>query len=277
MPLLDRGIHFETHGEASKPPVLLIMGLAVSSRAWDRLPEILARDFRVLVFDNRGTGKSSRRGFAYRMPQLADDAAAVVEAAGVDSAHVFGISMGGMIAQELALRHPSRVRSLALGCTLASWRRSVAPSLRMKWELLLLNLGRVTARRMGRLLVSEEWHARNPGAALAWFSRAEPTNLRCAVAQVMAVGRHDTRSRLAQIRAPTLVLTGDADRLIPMANSQALAAGIPGARLLVLRGAGHCFPLEQEEPTVRALAGHFLSAESGSAEQAAASRSETAT
>jgi len=78
MPLLDRGrhsIHYESIGDPAKPPVLLIMGLAVSSRAWDRLPALLARDFRVLVFDNRGTGRSARAGFAYRMGDLADDAA----------------------------------------------------------------------------------------------------------------------------------------------------------------------------------------------------------
>src|SRR5260370_14916333 len=99
MPLLDRGIYFEALGDARNPPLLLIMGLAVSSRAWDRLPEIMSKRFRVLVFDNRRTGRSSRRGFAYRMRDLADDAAAGHDAAGDTSPPVFGISMVGMIAQ----------------------------------------------------------------------------------------------------------------------------------------------------------------------------------
>src|SRR5438270_3518427 len=144
MPLLDRGrhrIHFESIGDPARPPVLLIMGLALSSRAWDRLPELLARDFHVLVFDNVGTGRSARRGFAYRMRDLADDAAAVLDAAGVRDAHVFGISMGGMIAQELALRHPERVRSLALGATIGSFRKGHRAPLRSGWDLLMLNLG----------------------------------------------------------------------------------------------------------------------------------------
>src|SRR3954462_1779707 len=171
MPLVDRGrhtIHYEALGDPAKPPVLLIMGLALSSRAWDRLPHHLARDFHVLVFDNLGTGKSARRGFAYRMRDLADDAAAVIESAGFASAHVFGISMGGMIAQELAIRHPERVRSLALGCTFASWRAGKPPAFGTKLDLLLMHLGRGTAERIARTLVSSEWHEKNPSATVEW-------------------------------------------------------------------------------------------------------------
>src|SRR5512146_1518301 len=161
MPLVDRPrhtIHYEEYGDRDKPPVLLIMGLAVSSRAWDRLPHLLARDFRVLAFDNVGTGRSAKRGFAYRMKALADDAVAVLDFACARSAHVFGISMGGMIAQEMAIRRPERVRSLALGCTFASWRKGMAPALGTKLDLILMNLGFATPARIGRVLVSAEFH-----------------------------------------------------------------------------------------------------------------------
>lgn len=265
MPLLDRGrhrIHFESIGDPASPPVLLIMGLALSSRAWDRLPELLARDFHVLVFDNVGTGRSERR-FVHRMRDLADDAAAVIEASGAPAAHVFGISMGGMVAQELAIRHPERVRALALGCTFASWRKGTSPSLGTKLDLLLLNLGFVTPARISRVLVSAEWHAAHPESASRWLERAERTALRFATAQVLAIARHDTFDRLANIRAPTLVLTGSADKLVPPVNSEVLARNIPGARLMLLRGAGHLFPLEREEETVRALREHFLRDGSG--------------
>ncbi|MCA1825909.1 MAG: alpha/beta fold hydrolase [Myxococcales bacterium] len=268
MPLVHRRkhfIHYEALGDPRNPPLLLIMGLALSSRAWDRLPELMARRFQVLVFDNRGTGRSARVGVAYTMRELADDAAAVIEAAGLRSAHVFGISMGGMIAQELALRHPERVRSLALGCTIASWRKARPPSLATKLDLLLLNLGLVTPARVARILVSAEWHAQNPSGALEWIKRAERTALRFATAQVLAIARHHTVPRLSHIRAPTLVITGGGDRLVPPANSEFLARSIPNARLLVLPGAGHCFPLEREAETVRALEEHFLASEARAA------------
>ncbi|HEY6911408.1 MAG TPA: alpha/beta fold hydrolase [Myxococcales bacterium] len=258
MPLAERGIHYETLGDPAKPPLLLIMGLALSSRAWDRLPALLARDFHVLVFDNLGTGRSPRRGVAYRMRHLAHDALAVLDAAGVEKACVFGISMGGMIAQELAIRHPERVRSLVLGCTFASWRKAMAPPLRTKLDLVLLNLGRASPERIARILVSAEWHRAHPESAMQWLRRAERTALRFATAQVLAIARHHTLDRLQQIRAPTLVLTGDADRLVPPQNSELLARAIPKAKLHVLRGAGHVFPLEREEETVRALRQHFL-------------------
>jgi 3-oxoadipate enol-lactonase len=258
--IVKRGKHFihcETYGDAQKPPLLLIMGLAVSSRAWDRLPKLLENDFFVMVFDNRGTGRSSRRGFAYRMRDLADDAAAVLDANGIAQADVFGISMGGMIAQELVLRHPSRVRRLALGATFASYRRGHRAAVR---DLCKLFVGTLLLRRektLARLLTSAAWHAQNSGRALQWIRDAEHTAFRFALAQSAAIARHHTLPRLSQIQAPTLILTGDEDRVVPHKNSEVLARSIPGAKLLVLHGAGHVFPLEREQETVAALKAHF--------------------
>ena len=265
MPFAQRAghtIHYEEAGDRSAPPLLLIMGLGLSSRAWDTLPVRLAERFRVVVFDNRGTGRSGREGWMYRMRDLADDAATVLDAVGVAQADVFGISMGGMIAQELAIRHPHRVRRLALGATFASWLRGHKPSLRTVLDLLvvILRRGRVPPDRLGRLLVSREFYAANPTRSLEWMVRSGRAEVRCAAAQVAAIIGHAALHRLEQIRAPTLVLTGDADRLVPPRNSEVLAAAIPDARLHVLRGAGHVFPLEREEETVRALTEHFLDA-----------------
>ena len=253
----DHSIYYETLGDPASPPLLLIMGLSLSMRAWDKLPELLAPHFHVLVFDNRGTGRSGRSGFAFHMRDLADDAAAVLDAAGVRAAHVFGISMGGMIAQELALRHPARVTSLVLGATFAGWLRSRKPPLSSLVDLLLLNSGFVTPGRMARLIVSPEWHEQHPTGALEWIQRAERTAVRWSLAQMAAIARHSANRRLASIQAPTLVITGSADRLVPAENSRLIAQTIPGAKLLVLPGAGHAFPLEREPETVRALLEHF--------------------
>ena len=156
---------------------------------------------------------------------------------------------------------PERVRSLVLGCTFASWLKGKAPTWRTKLDLALMHLGFGKAARIGRVLVSPEWHAANRGATATWLRNAEQTALRFVAAQAFAIARHHTTDRLAQIRAPTLVMTGTADRIGPPANSECLARRIPGAKLHLLHGAGHVFPLEREEETVRCLRAHFLAHE----------------
>lgn len=265
MPVVDRAGHrisYQAFGDPAAPPLLLIMGLALSARAWDTLPARLGKRYRVLVFDNRGTGRSGRRGWSFRMRDLADDAAAVLRAAGVaevedgrGGAAVFGISMGGMIAQELALRHPELVSKLVLGATHAGWLRSRKPSLATLRDLFVSIAARDRAQAdvVGRYLVSKAWHAQNPRSAIDWIKRAERTTLRFALAQMSAIVRHAAERRLSRIRAPTLILTGDEDKLVPHQNSLRLAALLPHAQLVVLRGAGHAFPLEREDEVVAAL------------------------
>lgn len=270
MPVAHRAgheIYYEVLGADDRPPLLLVMGLALSSRAWDSLPQRLSARYRVITFDNRGTGRSARRGFAFHMRDLADDAAAVLRAASVreldagggGGAFVFGISMGGMIALHLALRHPKLVSRLALGATYAGWLRSLKPRLSIVRDLLqsISARDRADPDALGRYLVSADWHARNPRGALEWIQRAERTTLRFAFAQLLAIARHAADGDLSRLRVPTLVLTGDADRLVPWENSVKLANAIPGARLQVVRGAGHAFPLEREDEVVEALTAFF--------------------
>jgi 3-oxoadipate enol-lactonase len=263
VPLVDRGthrIHYEVHGRNDAPPLLLVMGMAFSSRAWSTLPALLRQDFRVIQFDNCGSGRSTVPRGLYRTRDMADDAAAVLDAAGVDAAFVFGISMGGMIAQELALRHPRRVRALVLGATFAGHLRSRKPSLLTGYDLLRTVAHGRSARpaRVARLLVSSEHYAADPAAFLAWLRCTEHVPPRIAIRQMTAVALHDTSSRLGNLKVPTLVITGDRDRLVPPANSRRLAALIPGARLVVLPGVGHVFPVERPRETVAALREFFL-------------------
>ncbi len=260
-------IHYSTHGERSSPALLLVMGMGLSSRAWGALPDKLARHFFVTTFDNCGTGHSGTRLGLLRMREMADDAVAVLDAVGVPprqggagGANVFGISMGGMIAQELALRHPERLRALALGATHASYLASRKPSLSA-----VLEFASVVARGarnrpgvVGRLLTTPAFVSANPDVVGAWFLHTDHARPLAALTQLGAIVGHHTSSRLRQIACPTLIISGDQDRLVPVQNAYVLARLIPNAKLLILRGAGHVFPLEQEEQTARALLDHFL-------------------
>lgn len=263
MPTLDRGshrIHYEVVGRADAPPLLLVMGMGFSSRAWHTLPELLQDDFRVIVFDNCGTGRSSVPRALSRTRHMAADAAAILDALGLGRVYVFGISMGGMIAQELALAHPDRVRALVLGATFAGHLRSTKPGPRVAYELLraVLRGERLPPSKLAPLLVSRDYFESDPAGFERWLRALERVRGAVALRQMMAVVLHETRGRLPRLVVPTLVITGDADRLVPPANSRELARLIPGARLLVLPGAGHVFPVERPRETVVALRRFFL-------------------
>lgn len=260
MPYADRGthrIHYEVHGRADAPPLLLIMGMSFSSRAWDPLPARLARDFRVVLFDNRGTGHSTIRRRFFRIRHLAEDAVAVLDAAGVDQAHVFGISMGGMVALELALRHEERVRSLALGATCAGWLRSRKMSPRTLATMVAAAILGRRAQLLPGLFVSPQHLARDPEGFARWHAGVGRSGPLTALLQTAAILLHSTEKRLSQLRVPVLVMTGDRDLLIPPENSRGLAE-LLHADLVVLEGAGHCFPVEGPDQTVSALARHIL-------------------
>jgi 3-oxoadipate enol-lactonase len=262
MPIAERGkvrLHYETLGKEDAPPVLLIMGMSFSSKAWGPLPERLAERYRVIVFDNRGSGRSGSAGLVFRVKDMADDAVAVLDAAGAASAFVFGISMGGMVAMELALRHPARVKAMALGATFAGWLGSRKPSILTSTDVLVGGLlSRLGAHQMlGRALVSREMAKSNPRALGAFIANAERVNPQVLLQQMTAVTLHASTARLAALRVPTLVLSGDQDRLVPEKNSRRLADLIPGARFVLLPGAGHCFPLERFDDTLRELTRFF--------------------
>ena len=264
MPFADRGTHrlsYETLGRADAPPLLLVMGMSFSARAWGPLPQRLARDFRVVFFDNRGAGESTAPLRPFGMSDLADDGAAVLEAAGAGPAFVFGISMGGMVALELALRHLDRVRALALGATFAGWRSSRKASLPVMGSLVaggvLSRLG--SHRLIGKALVSAETLTGDLERFGAWLESAGRVSPRVLAQQLAAVAAWDATARLGEIRAPTLLLTGDDDVLVPAENSRRIADAVPGARLVLLPGAGHCFPLDRFEETEREVAGFFRS------------------
>jgi len=242
-------LHWDSTGAGA--PVLLVMGLGMTATGWWRTIPVLAEGLQVISFDNRGVGRSGRPPGPYSVPMMADDAVAVMDAAGVDRAHVYGISLGGMIAQELALRHPDRVGSLVLGATtpggpnavaadddtLAFFRRRAEmPAEEAVWASVPYNYGARTraehAQRIGEDVVQR---LRYP---------IEPVPY---TAQLEAALGHDASDRLGSIDKPTLVLHGDDDRMVMPANADQIADAIPRAELRMLTGAGHLYPTDDPE------------------------------
>jgi pimeloyl-ACP methyl ester carboxylesterase len=247
MPIARSGavrIHYEVRGFGE--PLLLIMGFRSSSRLWrQELLDLLSRNFQVITFDNRGTGASDKPNAVYTIAMMADDAVSVLDELQLSRAHVFGVSMGGMVAQELTLRYPQRLDRLILGCTTFDGQRAAIASLPAYSRLLTAsNLPQEeTIRRRWRIMLSPQFTSARPDVLdeLTEQALAYPTPEFTAVRQAMAIQWFDSSSRLSRIAAPTLVVTGSADALIPSHHSHLLAQRIPDSTLEVLQGAGHGF------------------------------------
>ncbi|HZO81138.1 MAG TPA: alpha/beta fold hydrolase [Candidatus Binataceae bacterium] len=253
----DINLYYESHGGGA--PLLMIMGLGSSALSWEpALIADLARGFRTIVCDNRGTGRSDKPREEYSIPAMADDAAALLDALGIARAHVFGVSMGGMIAQELALNHPARVQTLTLGCTTAGGRNAVpAPPESMK-ILMAPRAGLSDAdiiRRAWPLGYTEGYIRSHRDVLEAAITRVlqHPTPPYAYKLQLDSTFKFKTYDRLPQITAPTLVITGAEDVLIPARNSEIIAERIPGAQVHIIPGAGHQFFHEKREEFVAAL------------------------
>ncbi len=225
-------IHYEVDGEGE--PLVLIAGTAFDLSFWDDvLPEL--RGFRVLRVDNRGAGLSEAPDEAFSIECMADDVVAVMDAEGMPSAHVYGASMGGMIAQELAIRHPERVLSLVLGST---WAGGLPLSRAVRALPLLMSrkgpedLIRATAPFLSATPMPAT-DDRFPGHELA------PRNKPVLKRQLAAQLRYSSLRRLHTIRQPTLIMHGEKDRLVSPLNARRMARRIPGARLRLIVGAGH--------------------------------------
>ncbi len=254
-------IYYETVGERG-PWVVLIQGLGLSSRFWFQIPKLLAGDaaheHRVIVLDNRGTGRSARPRGPYRMAHMADDVAAVIRAAGVDGAIVCGISMGGMIAQEVALRHPRLTRGLVLLATWAGMPHVQLPSPSALAMLVSVPFRpqKSRGRALARVLLprAQVGNARELMGHWPAALAADPTSLTSFFSQLAAASLHTTGFRLKRIACPTVVVCGEEDAIMRCGNAKILASRIPGARLEILPGVAHGIPMMDERAIVRAVA-----------------------
>ena len=245
-------------------PVLMIMGLGTSARGWRRLLPYVSAEYEAILFDNRGTGSSPAVTGPSTMAALVDDALSVLDAAGHESAHVLGASMGGMISQHLALEHPERVRSLGLICTTPIGSSGPPP-----WRLLVGTAIRPfvpqekVAQLSAPMLYAKRTRDEHPERlAEDLESRlADPTPARTSWAQMAAIRTHDTRRRLAELAPiPTTVIHGDEDVLVPTARGVALAEPIPNSRLVLVPGAGHLLTTDNETDSAAAVLGHLARA-----------------
>ncbi len=224
---------------------------------FDGLAKRLSDSFRVLTFDQRGSGLSEKPHCEYTIALLADDTASLMEHVGFEAAHVVGFSMGGTIAQELALRHPAKVRSLVLGCTTPGGTRAVRIEGNAFAQAYYTKP--MTPEERGRALAeaafTKSYIEQHPEVVLAMIEarRQRPLDPIALERRLKAVLSHDAYDRLPEIGCPTLVITGRNDALVAWQNSQLLAERIPGARIIVLEPAGHCFWLEQPQTTYEAI------------------------
>jgi pimeloyl-ACP methyl ester carboxylesterase len=207
----------------------------------------------VIAFDNRGAGRSGKPEIAYSIAMFADDTAGLIDALGIGSAHICGMSMGGMIAQELALRHPARVRSLALLCTTPGDRGSTKPTVRLgdpaneglsPAEIFDRSLPWFYSEAYGQAHREEIVRRAAENAHLRIDPEQFARQLGAIRGDAEGLGGHDTLERLGEINVPTLVLAGAGDPLVPVENSRALARGIRGARYVEYPQGRHYFHIE---------------------------------
>jgi pimeloyl-ACP methyl ester carboxylesterase len=242
-------MEYETRGEGD--PLLLINGLGSDRSEWlFQFPEFAGR-FLVIAFDNRGAGGSDTPPGPYSTAQMADDAAALLAYLGADRAHVLGVSLGGMIAQEVALRHPDRVRKLVLACTAPGGEGSVRPAPEVL-KSFVLSPGadmQEEIRRVVPFLYSEKYRRDHPEEIEEFVRRrlARPVSAQSNAWQLGAAMGHAAWDRLATIGAKTLVIAGDGDKVVPTVNSRRIAQRIPGAKLVILPGAPHRLFAENAE------------------------------
>jgi pimeloyl-ACP methyl ester carboxylesterase len=240
-------IHWESHGIDRGPAVVLVQGLGLSSRFWFDQPQRLSKKRRVITLDNRGTGRSDKPRRPYRLPQMADDVARVIREANAGPATVVGISMGGMIAQHVAMRHPRDVKALVLLSTTAGHPHGTFPKPQAIATLLRAPSQRrnpAVVRQFNRLLLPEH-ELDNAHVHLSRWPEAlahDPLSMQTFVRHFLAVMTNWTGANVARIEQPTVVVHGEDDILVPPENGRTLAKLIPNSNLVLLPRIAHAIP-----------------------------------
>jgi pimeloyl-ACP methyl ester carboxylesterase len=258
-------LRYEIRGQGD--PVALIMGFSGSGRGWgEPFLKLMEARFKIFVIDNRGTGESDKPDTEFTLGDLEADIAAVLGHANTPRAHIFGISMGGMIAQEFVLAYPERTRGLVLGCTNCGTSHSIAADPAAIANLIpapgmdpIEQARRAFSVACGKAFLNSEAGQATLTQAIAEMGNYPVTPMHTFMRQGQAIGGFDSFARLGQIKSPTLIIHGDDDSIVPYPNSDVLQGAIAGSRKHTLKAAGHMFFWEVPEETVR-VAGDFLAA-----------------
>ena len=242
-------LYYDIHGTGE--PLILIEGLGYASWSWFRQIEALSNAYCVVNFDNRGVGKSDKPDIPYSIELMADDVAQLMESLGLVKAHILGVSMGGYIAQQLAIKYPQKVKSLVLGCTAFGGPHSVPlteEALQSMLSIEGLNVEEVI-RQGFKVAISPQFTRVNPEVIdqlVAW-RLDNPTPRYAWERQFAAAAAFNLESELHKIKVPALVITGSEDIVIPPQNSIMMAERISGAQLVIIPGGGHLFFIENAE------------------------------
>lgn len=261
----EAGVHLAWAVDGEGPEVLMIQGVGVPACGWDPQVAGLSDRYRIARYDNRGIGDSSPIAGETSVEELAADALALLDALGWERAHVVGHSLGGVIAQQLALDAPSRVRTLSLLCTFFRGRDGARPRGRMLWVGMRTSIGTRAMRRRAfvEMIVPRSRLGEIDRDAYACevepvFGRDLGVRPPGVMKQLRALGRHDASERLGALSGiPTLVVSGEEDIVAPPAQGRALAAAIDGARYVELEGAAHGLTITRTDELHALLDAHF--------------------
>jgi 3-oxoadipate enol-lactonase len=239
----SNGINIDYKVQGQGEPLVMIMGLGFDKSGWQSQVGFLGRHFQVVTFDNRGSGKSDKPAGPYSTSMMADDTVGFMDYLHIDKANILGVSMGGMIAQELAIKYPQRVRKLILGCTFATHDDKSGETPEWDKAIDLCKQGKFSP--MVNLLFDKPLRRIIFTPLISILSRRMGTAGSLAFsAQWEACLKHQTLERLALIKAPTLVIVGSNDRVIKPTSSEVLAKMIPGAKLVKIENGSHTFTIE---------------------------------
>jgi pimeloyl-ACP methyl ester carboxylesterase len=253
----DINMYYEVHGPVDGEPLVLIAGMGSDLTSWSFQVHEFSKKYKVILFDNRGAGRTDAPDSSYSIKMMADDTAKLLTILNIEDAHIVGVSMGGYISLELAINHPQKIRSLSLLTAAADQTPIGRYFTETRVKLAQEGVSPETLTMYSLLWVYTdkffEDTKRVQAAINARVNRLYPQPLYALNRQVEACAQHRTKDRLNQIKAPTLVLVGKEDILLPVKVSEVIAEGIPNAKLVILEGGGHGFCSEIPDKVNQAI------------------------